>query len=49
MKRILVIGTSGSGKSTLAKTLANKLELPFVATDGFFLDDVWKLAPQALF
>ncbi len=49
MKRILVIGTSGSGKSTLAKTLANKLELPFIATDRFYWDADWQLTPQEIF
>ncbi len=44
MKRILLIGTSGSGKSTLAKALANKLELPFVATDAFYWDADWQLS-----
>jgi hypothetical protein len=45
MKRILVIGTSGSGKSTLAKRLSNCLQVPFFASDPFYWEPGWKIAP----
>jgi adenylate kinase family enzyme len=45
MKRILVIGTSGSGKSTLAKRLSNCLQVPFFASDHFYWEPGWKIAP----
>ncbi len=44
MKRILVIGTSGAGKSTLAQRLADRLGLPFFASDGFYWEPSWKIA-----
>jgi adenylate kinase family enzyme len=46
MQRILVIGTSGSGKSTLAQKIAQCLDLPYFATDPFYWEPGWKLAPH---
>lgn len=44
MQRLLVIGTSGSGKSTLARAVAERLQLPYVATDSFYWEPGWKPA-----
>lgn len=41
MRRVLVVGTSGSGKSTLAAQIAEKLSLPFHATDPFYWSSGW--------
>ena len=46
MKRILVIGTSGAGKSTLAKRMSESLGLPFIASDHFYWEPGWKVAPS---
>lgn len=46
IQRILVIGASGSGKSTLARIVADRLGLPFVATDSFYWEPGWKPAPS---
>jgi len=43
MKRILIIGTSGSGKSSLAAQVAQRLGLPFFASDHFYWEPGWKL------
>ena len=45
--RIAVLGCSGSGKSTLAATLADKLGLPYVATDHMFWIEDWRPTPAA--
>jgi len=45
MQRILVIGTSGSGKSTLAQRLSARLDVPFFASDHFYWEPGWKIAP----
>ena len=45
MQRILVIGTSGAGKSTLAQRISESLGLPFVASDHFYWEAGWKVAP----
>jgi hypothetical protein len=47
MKRILVIGTSGAGKSTLAQRVSESLGLPFIASDHFYWEPGWKVAPSA--
>lgn len=47
MKRICIIGTSGSGKSTLGKTLAHRLQLPFIDSDSFFWQANWQPASEA--
>lgn len=46
MHRVHVIGASGSGKSTLARRLADRLDLPYVATDAWFWREDWQPAPQ---
>jgi adenylate kinase family enzyme len=46
MKRVLVIGVSGSGKSTLAEQLARRTGLPYVATDPFYWEANWQVAPK---
>ena len=46
MKRILVIGTSGAGKSTLAQRVSKSLGLPFIASDHFYWEPGWKVAPS---
>ena len=40
--KINVIGTSGSGKSTLAKTLADKLDIPYIQMDQLFWQPRWQ-------
>ncbi len=40
-RRILVLGCSGSGKSTLAAALAERLDLPFIATDPIYWTPDW--------
>jgi len=44
IKRILVIGTSGAGKSTFAQRAAERLELPFFASDPFYWEPGWGIA-----
>lgn len=45
--RVIVLGCSGSGKSTLAARLADRLDLPFVATDALYWRDGWTPTPAA--
>lgn len=49
MQRVLVIGCSGSGKITLAKQIAQKENLPFIATDPLYWQENWQLTPKAVF
>ena len=44
MNRIHVIGASGSGKSVLAKQVAERLSIPFFATDSWFWKEGWIVA-----
>jgi cytidylate kinase len=44
MDRIHVIGASGSGKSTLANQVAERLRVPFFATDSWFWKEGWVVA-----
>lgn len=44
LQRINVIGTSGSGKSTFSKTLASKLNLPYIEMDSLYWKDDWRFA-----
>jgi hypothetical protein len=46
-RRILVLGCSGSGKSTLAAALAERLGLPFIATDPIYWTPDWRPTPAA--
>ena len=46
MKRILVVGTSGAGKSTLARRVSKSLGIPFIASDHFYWEPGWKVAPS---
>jgi hypothetical protein len=46
-KRIAVLGCSGSGKSTLAAALADRLGLPYVATEQMFWTEDWRPTPPA--
>ncbi|MBV9292112.1 MAG: adenylate kinase [Frankiales bacterium] len=41
MRRIMVGGISGAGKSTLARTLARRLDLPYVEFDALFHGPGW--------
>ncbi len=45
VKRLLVIGVSGAGKSTLASAAAERLELPFIPTDGLYWSQNWGRVP----
>jgi len=47
LSRIAVLGCSGSGKSTLAAALAEKLGLPFVATDNIYWRAGWTPTPAS--
>ena len=47
VRRIAVLGCSGSGKSTLAAALAERLSLPYVATDAVFWASDWRPTPMA--
>jgi hypothetical protein len=48
-RRIAVVGCSGSGKSTLDAALAERLGLPYVATDAvFWTADWWATPPVAV-
>ena len=40
--RINVVGTSGSGKSTFAKSIAKKINAPYVQMDEIFWKPNWK-------
>jgi hypothetical protein len=44
--RIAVVGCSGSGKSTLATRVAERLDLPYLATDTVFWTADWKPTPS---
>jgi hypothetical protein len=47
IRRIAVLGCSGSGKSTLAAALAERLTLPYLATDQIFWTDSWRATPAS--
>ena len=47
IKRIIVLGCSGSGKSTLAPILAERLALPYLATDAVYWSKDWRPTPPA--
>lgn len=47
MRRVLIAGSSGAGKSRLARTLAARLDLPYVELDSLFHGPHWK--PRAQF
>ncbi len=38
MKRVAVVGCPGAGKSTFCRKLANKVELPIIHLDTYYLD-----------
>lgn len=44
VKRLLIVGTSGVGKSTLARAAADRLGLPFMASDDYWWEPGWKPA-----
>lgn len=44
MQRLLIVGTSGSGKSTLARAAAERLGLPFIASDDYWWEPGWRPA-----
>lgn len=45
MWRVSVVGNSGSGKSTLARTLAARLDVPYVELDAIFHQPGWTELP----
>jgi adenylate kinase family enzyme len=47
--KINVIGTSGSGKSTLARSIARKLEIPYIELDALFWQPDWQGTPDDVF
>lgn len=47
--KIAVIGTSCSGKSTLAKSLASKLNIPYIEQDEVFWLPNWEHIPREVF
>nr|WP_277924052.1 AAA family ATPase [Sphingomonas hankookensis] len=47
-RRVLVIGTSGLGKSTLAARIAERLSIPFVATDEMYWTSNWQLVDEKI-
>jgi adenylate kinase family enzyme len=49
MNRINVVGTSCSGKTTLARTLARRLELPYVELDAHYWGPHWTPVSDAAF
>lgn len=49
MERINVIGTSCSGKTTLARTIAARLDLPYVELDALFWGPDWTPVSDELF
>jgi adenylate kinase family enzyme len=44
MRRISIVGSSGSGKTTLARTLAGRLNLPYVELDAIYWGPDWSHA-----
>ena len=48
-KRINVIGTSGSGKSTFARTLATRLQYPYIEMDALYWLPNWTGKPDEKF
>lgn len=44
--RVLVIGASGAGKSTIARQIAQRLSIPFHATDAFYWESGWRPAAR---
>jgi adenylate kinase family enzyme len=44
--KINVIGTSGSGKSTVARSVARKLDIPYIELDALFWRPDWQETPD---
>ena len=44
-----IIGTSGAGKSSLGRTLATRLDVPYVELDGMFHQPNWSQLPPPEF
>jgi adenylate kinase family enzyme len=49
VRRVAIIGTSGAGKSTLGRTLATRLDVPYVELDGMFHQPNWSQLPSSEF
>ena len=49
MRRVAVVGNSGSGKTTLARTLAGRLDVPFVELDSIYHQAGWQPLPKPEF
>ncbi len=49
MRRVAIIGNSGAGKSTLGRSLADRLNVPYVELDGIFHQPNWSKLPPAEF
>jgi adenylate kinase family enzyme len=47
--RVAVLGCSGSGKSTLARTLAQRLDAPWVQLDALYWGPHWQPRPHEEF
>jgi adenylate kinase family enzyme len=47
--RVSIIGTSGAGNSTLGRSLANRLDVPYIELDGIFHQPNWTKLPAAEF
>jgi adenylate kinase family enzyme len=46
MQRVLVGGISGAGKSTMARTIAARLQLPYIEMDALFHGPGWVRRPE---